>query len=286
LIKALRRPPKFRRILAVTIAVVLAALASWSFFIEPNRLVLHSEVITLPQWPTKLNGLKIAALGDIHAGSPFIDEAKMRQIVTLTNRQQPDVIVLLGDYMVTSKFIRHQIAPEVIAGILKDLQAPLGVYAVLGNHDWWFDGKRVRKAFETVGIRVLENEVVEVRKGEQSLWFAGFADAWTRPLDIRGTLAQVPDGATVIALAHNPDSFAQLPASVSLMLAAHTHGGQVNLPLVGRLVVPSNYGQRYAAGHIVENGRHLFVTTGIGTSILPVRFRVPPEVVLLTLNSP
>ena len=101
---------------------------------------------------------------------------------------------------------------------------------------------------------------------------------------VEATLRKIPPGATTIAITHNPDIFPQLPASVNLLLAAHTHGGQVNLPLVGRLVVPSDYGQRYAAGSITANGRHLFVTTGIGTSIFPIRFRVSPEIALLTLN--
>jgi len=117
------------------------------------------------------------------------------------------------------------------------------------------------------------------------LWIAGLADAWTRPQDIEATLGQIPPGHTVIALTHNPDVFVNIPPSVALTLAGHTHGGQVNLPFLGRLVVPSDYGQRFAAGHIVEDGKQLFVTTGIGTSVFPVRFRVPPEIVLLTLNS-
>ena len=187
--------------------------------------------------------------------------------------------------MVRDQFYRSQLAPEQMTAVLKDLKAPLGGYAVLGNHDWYFDGERVRKAFETDGIRVLENESAELRDGNQSLALVGLADAWTRPQDINGTIANAPPGLPVIVITHNPDSFAQLPAGVSLLLAAHTHGGQVNLPIVGRLVVPSSYGQKYAAGHVEENGKHLFVTTGIGTSILPLRFRVPPEIAILTIRS-
>ena len=175
--------------------------------------------------------------------------------------------------------------PEVIAGILKDLTPQQRVYAVLGNHDWWYDGNRTRRALEANGIKVLENEVVPVSDPDTHFWLAGLADAWTAPQSIEGTLAQIPAGDPVIALTHNPDVFLKIPATVSLTLAGHTHGGQVNLPLVGRLVVPSAYGQRFAAGHIVEGNRHLFVTTGIGTSVFPVRFRVPPEIVLLTITN-
>ncbi|HEY6801936.1 MAG TPA: metallophosphoesterase [Pyrinomonadaceae bacterium] len=278
-----KRHKTFKLIIASVLLVGLA-LAIWSILIEPNRLIVHSETITVKNWPQQLNGLKIVALSDIHAGSLFINETKLRQIVSLVNAQQPDLIVLLGDYMVRDRFYRNPMEPEKIAAAMKDLKAPLGVYAVLGNHDWYFDGPRVRRAFERNGIKVLDNEVAETKKDSASLWLVGLADLWTRPQDIQATVAKVPSGATIIALTHNPDTFVQLPANVPLLLAGHTHGGQVNLPLLGRLVVPSNYGQRYAAGHVEENGRHLFVTTGIGTSILPLRFRVTPEIAVLTLE--
>jgi predicted MPP superfamily phosphohydrolase len=276
---------KKRTVALAVFFLVVGGLTVWSFLIEPNRLVVHTEVIRLQRWPAQLNGLKIAAIGDIHAGSPFINEEKLTRVVALTNEQHPDLIVLLGDYMVRDRFYRAPIEPEVTAKILAGLHAPLGVYAVLGNHDWWFDGERVTRAFQSAGITVLENQVKEVKKDEQSLWLVGLSDLWTRPQAILQTFGQLPEGAVSIALTHNPDSFVQVPATAQLTLAAHTHGGQVNLPLVGRLVVPSDYGQSFAAGHVEEYGKHLFVTTGIGTSILPVRFRVPPEVAVVTLMS-
>lgn len=268
----------------VVALLIICTLAIWSTLIEPNRLVVHSEEIKLDRWPVELNGLRIAALGDIHAGSAFIDVNKLRSVVALTNNQHPDLIVLLGDYVVTGRLYPNNIAPRTIAQVLKDLQAPLGVYAVLGNHDAWIGSLTVKQAFESVGIKVLNNAAVELRNNRQSFWLAGLADLWTGVPAVEATLRKIPPGATTIAITHNPDIFPQLPASVNLLLAAHTHGGQVNLPLVGRLVVPSDYGQRYAAGSVTANGRHLFVTTGIGTSIFPIRFRVPPEIALLTLN--
>jgi len=156
---------------------------------------------------------------------------------------------------------------------------------VLGNHDWWYGGERVTRALNNVGVPVLENDVAEVKRDGGSIWIAGLADLWTRKPLITTTLGKIPEQATVIALTHNPDIFPEIPARVALVLAGHTHGGQVNLPLLGRRVVPSRFGERYAVGHVEENGHHLFVTPGIGTSIIPVRFRVPPEISVLTISS-
>ncbi len=275
---------RIRIALGIILALIVACLV-WGFFVEPNRLVVHEEIIRIDNWPKELSGLRIAVIADIHAGSPFIKEAKLQKIVSETNQAKPDLIVLLGDFMITDRFFKQPIAPEVTAGILKNLSAPLGVYAVLGNHDWWFHGERVRSAFEQNGISVLENDVGEIKWRNSTFWLAGLADLWTQPQRINETIAKAPDGAPIIALTHNPDVFSNLPPSVPLLLAGHTHGGQVNLPLIGRPIVPSHFGQRYAAGHIFENGHHMFVTTGIGTSILPVRFRVPPEIVILTVKS-
>jgi predicted MPP superfamily phosphohydrolase len=266
------------------IFLFVASLAIWSFLIEPNRLIVHSETIQIDNWPKELSGLRIAVIADIHTGGPFIEDEKLKKIVATTNGLNADLIVLLGDYMSPNSWHSHRVEPEVTAASLKDLKAPLGVYAILGNHDWWYDGEKVRRAFEQNGIRVLEDEVAEIKWHERSFWLVGLADLWTRSQHIDETIAKAPPGSTIVALTHNPDIFPRLPPSVPLLLAGHTHGGQVNLPLIGTPVVSSRFGPRYSAGHVFENGHHLFVTTGIGTSILPVRFRVPPEIVILTIN--
>jgi predicted MPP superfamily phosphohydrolase len=274
------------RLKMVFVLVLLVGLSCviWGSLIEPNRLVVNQQAIQIDNWPKDLGGLRIALVGDIHTGSPFMDDQKLRQIVELTNQQNPDLIVLLGDYMVKDSWHGHKVAPEITAAHLKDLRAPLGVYAVLGNHDWWYDGEKVQHAFEQVGIRVLENDVTEIKWRDGSFWLVGLADYWSLRFRIKETLNKVPPGATMVAITHNPDIFARVPATVQLLLAAHTHGGQVNFPLIGTPIVPSRYGSRYTAGHIYENGHHMFVTTGIGTSVLPVRFRVTPEIVILRIN--
>lgn len=263
-----------------------ASLVFWGFFVEPNRLVVRHQTLEIQQWPRQFDGLRIAVLGDIHAGGWFIDEDKLRKIVERTNELQPEMVVIVGDYIAGDGRRRPlRMAPEVFAPILKDLRAPFGVYSVLGNHDWWFDGFRVRNLLEQNGIKVLDNEVLRVDARGSSLWLVGLADLWTRTQRVEEIVGQVPPGAPLLAIAHNPDIFPRLPSHVPLLLAGHTHGGQVRFPIFGSVIHPSNYGQRYAAGHVFENGHHLFVTTGIGTSILPVRFNVPPEIVLLTIKS-
>jgi predicted MPP superfamily phosphohydrolase len=277
----------WKKRIRIPLAVILVfggSLAIWSILIEPNRLIVRQETIQIDNWPKELKGLRVALIADVHTGAPFINDQKLQQIVALTNEQNPDLIILLGDYMSPNSWHSHRVEPEVTAAALKNLRAPLGVYSILGNHDWWYNGEKVRRAFEQNGIHVLEDEVAEVKWRDKSFWLVGLADLWTRPQHIGETIAKVPSGSTVIALTHNPDIFPRVPQGVPLLLAAHTHGGQVNLPLIGRPIVPSDFGQKYTAGHVFENGHHLFVTTGIGTSIFPIRFRVTPEIVILTIN--
>jgi predicted MPP superfamily phosphohydrolase len=272
------------RLAAAVVLLLLFGLAFWAFLIEPNRLIVHPQTIQIDNWPKELSGLRIAVISDIHTGGPFIDDRKLQQIVAATNALNPDLIVLLGDYMSPNSWHSHRVEPEVTAAALKSLKAPLGVYSILGNHDWWYNGEKVRRAFEQNGIPILDDEVAEVNWHDKSFWLVGLPDLWTRPQHISPTIAKVPPGSTIIALTHNPDIFPRLPQSVPLLIAGHTHGGQVNFPLIGTPIIPTAFPQ-YTSGHVFENGHHLFVTTGIGTSILPVRFRVTPEIVILTITN-
>lgn len=267
--------------LAVLFLTCFLGLAVWSVFIEPNRIVVNETVLRLPNLPPAFNRMRVVVLADLHVGSPHINIKKLQSIVVQANELKPDLILLPGDFVVGHEFGASFIEPELIADALKNLRARHGVYAVLGNHDWWYYGARVRRALETAGIQVLENESREIQLDGQTIWLAGLGDLWTGKPDIAATLQPIPAGATIIAFTHNPDLFTSVPERVGLTIAGHTHGGQVNLPLAGRLVVPSDYGQRFAAGLVRENNHLLFVSTGIGTSVLPLRFRVPPEIALL-----
>jgi uncharacterized protein len=264
--------------------VVMAGLALWAFWLEPASLRNEDHDLRLSAWPTECDGIRIAVLADLHTGSPFLGPSKLEDIVTLTLATEPDLVLLAGDYVIHGVVGGRFTPPEDVARRLARLAAPMGVYAVLGNHDWWLGPARVRRALESAGIPVLEDASTVVERGPCRFWLVGLSDFWEGARDLEKALGNVPESAPVIAFTHNPDIFPEVPSRVSLTIAGHTHGGQVYIPGLGRPIVPSQYGQRFAAGHIVEEGRHLFVSSGLGTSLLPVRFLVPPEVSVLRVS--
>lgn len=279
-----------RRLLAWVVAG-LGVLASLPMlhrarYVEPDTLIVTEAEIRLPRWPPALDGFRIVAISDIHTGAPFVDVAKLRTLVALANAQQPDLVVLLGDYVIHGVPGGRFVAPEVTAAELRGLRARLGVFAVLGNHDNWLDGRRVARALEGAGVPVLDGRAVRLPDRGCGVSLVGIADILKEWPMARRILDEVRGPDPVVALTHNPDAFPFLPKRIDLVLAGHTHGGQVRLPLFGTTpIVPSSYGSRYARGLVVEDGRHLFVTSGVGTSVLPLRYGVPPEIALLTLKS-
>ena len=277
------------RLCAIAARIVLAAalgaagLGVWAFAIEPASLRTREYELTIPAWPAACDGMRVAVLADLHVGSPWNGLDRLAEVVAETNASRPDLVLLAGDYVIQRVPGGTYVPPEAIAEGLRGLEAPLGRFAVLGNHERVRGSDRVRSALEAAGIRVLEDEATPVGKTECSFWLAGFRDLGSRH-DVAGALAQVSDARPVLGLTHNPDLFPTIPARVSLTVAGHTHGGQVHLPFLGRPYVSTATGDRYAIGHVVESGRHLFVNPGIGTSVLPVRFRVPPEISVLVLR--
>jgi predicted MPP superfamily phosphohydrolase len=246
---------------------------------------VRESSLTLPHWPVSNDGLRIAVLADLHVGSPHHGLETLRRIVARVNELQPDAVLLLGDLVIQGVAGGTFVPPETLAAELGLIRSRVGTFAVLGNHDWWLDSERVADAVRSAGITLLEDTAQEVQLGSARFWLAGVSDYWEGRHDVAAALAQVPAGDPVIAFTHNPDIFPEVPGHVALTIAGHTHGGQVDLPLLGPPIVPSKFGQRYASGHVVEDRRHLFVSTGTGTSILPVRFRVPPEITVLVLRS-
>ena len=285
------------------VALAASSVAAYAGGIEPGlRLDVTSYRVTPPGWPPDLE-LKCGIIADIHACEPWMSVDRIREIVAVTNALAPDVTLLLGDFNAGHKYVTGPVFAPQWGEVLEGLKAPLGSYAILGNHDWWHgalpsmraDGaESVRRALQHAGIQVLENRSVAIDHGGRKFWLAGLADQMAVRVgrhshgydDLGGTLAQVSDDAPVILLAHEPYIFDDVPKRVSLTLCGHTHGGQVNLPILSPWYERHRIGTTHIYGHIVEGGRHMIISAGLGTSIAPIRFMRPPEIVLVTLGGP
>jgi len=271
-------------VLAVVELVVWLSVYAW--FIEPNRLVVRRVEIVSEEW--RGPPLTIAALSDTHVGGPHVDAARVERIVRRVNALRPELVVLLGDY-VDGHAPEAERTPadnqEVLGGIatFAGLRPRYGTVAVIGNHDSWFGRSSVTEALQNAGVNALWNRHVVIRRSGGPIVVAGIADAWTGEPDFSAALDGAPSDADTIVLSHSPDPFAQMPNGPALMLAAHSHCGQVSVPFVGRPVLPIE-NKRYACHLVEENGLRMYVTGGIGTSVAPVRFLNPPEIVLVTIR--
>jgi len=273
-------------------------------FSEPElQLQVTQYRISPPQWPADLK-LKIAIIADLHACDPWMSLERIQTIVEHTNRLGADVAVLLGDYVAGHRHVTRLIPAAEWAAALSGLKAPLGVHAILGNHDYWDDRTvqregggttAARRALEAAGIPVYENDVQRLNKAGRPFWLAGLGDQLAyaparryRAIkrigvdDLAATLGKVTDDAPVILLAHEPDVARRVSSRVALQLSGHTHGGQVRL-LGWSPVAPS--GQLLSYGHIRMNC-DVVVSGGLGCSFVPFRLGVPPEIVLVTVGTP
>jgi predicted MPP superfamily phosphohydrolase len=274
-------------VLAIAIGLFIPfALAIYrGFYQEPNELLVKTHPLVIPgAADAGIAGLKIAIIADLHAGAPYIDEDKIRLVVERTLETKPDIILLLGDYVIHNVIGGRHMPFETVASILGTLNAPLGVYAVLGNHDWWENPVSIAGLLTKAGITVIDDRGMPITRNDGRFYLVGISDFYQGVHDVAYALRSVPAGHKALCVTHTPDIFPALPDTCLLTLAGHTHGGQVRLPLLGTPIVPSAYGSRYAAGLIKEKEHFLFVATGIGTSIIPVRFGVPPEISVLTIT--
>jgi predicted MPP superfamily phosphohydrolase len=268
---------------------VLGSAFGYSLLLEPSELQITHRTIPIHDLPRSLHGLRIAQVSDIHHG-PWFSMDRVRDVVRRTNAQKPDLIILTGDYVYESP---RYIAPVIDA--LAALQAEIGTVGILGNHDWWDGGRPMKAAFSRHGLPLIDNTRVILtpdRKllptASEGLCIAGVGDLWEDVPDYHAALGNLPPAMPRLLLAHNPDAaedprFLAINQRVDLMISGHTHGGQVWIPGFGTPILPSRFGQKYASGLVQGPACPVFISRGIGLSGLPIRFGVPPEIVILEL---
>ncbi|MBR0651698.1 metallophosphoesterase [Roseomonas terrae] len=277
------------------LAVAGVATSAYGLGVEPFlRLRVQEHHLRPAGWPAGLT-LRVAQVSDLHAGAPFMDEARIEQIVERANALKPDLVLLTGDFGPACRGVDRVLPHNSVARRLAGLRAPLGVFAVNGNHDWWEDAEAMRRGTGAVpamaralarhGIRTLSNEVVQAGP----VLLGGLDSQWAFRVgrgaaDVPRMLGQVTGDAPLLLMAHEPDIFAVLPARAAVTFSGHTHGGQVRL-LGWSPVTSSRLGNRYAYGHVREEGRDLVVSGGLGVSTLPIRFGVPPEITLTEITA-
>jgi predicted MPP superfamily phosphohydrolase len=275
-----------KRPVSAGFVVLLLLAAAWCSVIEPRWVARREIEHAVPRWQGP-PGLKVAVASDWHFSKrPFMGVmtlSRARAIVGEINAARPDVILLPGDFIGDSDYLPDRAATpeEEIAAVLGELRAPLGVFAVLGNHDWWHDGPKFAAALRARGIQVLENEAVPIDAG---LWVAGIGDHFTDHSKPREALAKVPARAQALVFMHDPASLLELPPVEGLVVAGHTHGGQVRIPFYGALYVPGAAPREWSYGWVDHGAHRMYVTSGLGVSILPLRFNIRPEWVLFRIG--
>ena len=261
----------------------LLLLAGWSFGFEPGWLQQRQLTLAVANWSGP--PLTIAVAADLHVGAPHAGLPMLRKVVDQLNAGSPDLILLPGDFVIQGVIGGQAVDPALIAQELGRLKAPLGVFATLGNHDWWHNGTQVGQALEQHGIRVIENGAIPLSTASGKIWLVGIGDDMTGHAHPDKAIAAAPADARLIVMMHDPANAPDLPPQTLVAFAGHTHGGQVRLPFFGALITPGRAPRQHAYGWISGAPAPTWVTSGVGTSILPVRFNCPPETVTLRLGS-
>lgn len=266
----------------ILLLVLMPALGLlWGYAGAVRTPAVHRTRVRLEGWPAGAPLLKAVLISDIHVAGPDMPPSRLRRIVQQINALGPDLVLIAGDLVSDKRAAtRHYSLTEAIAP-LAGLRPRIGSFAVLGNHDHWRDAVEARTALRAASVRLIENDAVQVGP----LVIGGLDDDFTRRADVPRTVAKMRSlsGARLL-LSHSPDPFPDVPADVRLMLAGHTHCGQVAPPFVGPITTMSKYGTRYACGRVAEAGKTLIVTAGLGTSGLPLRVGAVPDMWLIELG--
>lgn len=283
---ALRNHPRHNTPLRLAVGL-LFQIASWQISrlvdrgdFRPEMIDVHAFDLALPRLPAAFDGYRLIHLSDFHMGT-WMNRRRLAGIVELTLAEKPDLVAVTGDFV---SYTIDQPLDDLVDG-LQRLQAPDGVYAVLGNHDCWTDPDRVQAALAASGVRVLNNQAVAVRRGGSTLQIAGVDNVYTGRADLAAVAAHLDAALPAILLAHEPDFADEAAASglFDLQLSGHSHGGQINLPLIGPPFFP-HLAKKYPRGHYRLGAMQLYTTRGLGTTALQLRIRCKPEIAVIRLR--
>lgn len=250
-------------------------------FWEASQIRLRRATVAIPHLPRAFSGKTIGVLTDLHHG-PFVGIRFIREAVKLANSLAPDAFALVGDFAHRAADTSEQLPPCLET--LAKLRAPLGVFAVPGNHDQEHEGAVFRRVIRTTSLINLTNRALKLTVSGEHLWLAGVDDLWFGQPDLEAALDGIPVNSAVVLLSHNPDLAEEQPDErIGLIVSGHTHGGQIYLPGLGAPKMPTRYGEKYRAGLVQGPASQVYVSRGLGESGIPVRLNCPPEINLLTL---
>jgi len=274
-----RRKALTRRRFLYSAGACAAGVVGYGFGIEPRWARLERPVFKLPGLPAAFDGFKLAHVSDLHR-SNVVSLGYIERHLDLAANLGADMVILTGDYVTGKAGYVHSLGPA-----LERLAAALPTYAVLGNHDHWNGAETIEKRLRDSGIRMLDNTATKIERGSAHFWLLGTDDLMVGADDLGAAMRAAGEDSVRVLITHNPDSIEEVAdAGIDLMLCGHTHGGQVAVPFIGPLIVPSNYGRRFAAGAFRVKATQLYGNRGLGLISPPVRLGVPPEVALITLH--
>ncbi len=282
-------PPTRRRFLrralqATGLAAVSSVVALGYGFWEASQIRVRRQTVSVKHLPRTFHDMTIAILTDFHHG-PFVSLDFIQSAFRIANDLKPDLFALLGDYA-HKGYDAHQQLPPCIE-LLAQLQAPLGCYAVPGNHDMPQGGALYRDVMKTSPLHDITNTHIALKVNGENLYLAGVDDLyWGKP-DLTKALNGIPNNSAIVLLAHNPDFAEEVPDErVGLMLSGHLHGGQIYIPEMGSVWLPTKYGKKYQSGLVRGPASDVFVSRGLGEAGVPLRMNCPPEINLLSLQCP
>jgi len=270
----------FKNLFLLAIAAGIALLG-YMYSVATGDPVVRKTQVVASEWPESAPKLKLLLISDVHVAGPDMPPERLARIVEQMNKLSPDLVLFAGDFVSDKRTATTLYSAQQALSPLSRLKADQGIYAVLGNHDHWRNTGAISKALNDVGITILTNEAIQV--GPIAL--GGLDDDFTDRADVPAVLKSMAElSGYPIYLSHSPDIVPELPKKESLILAGHTHCGQIVLPVLGAPATMSEYGDRYACGKIEEDKKTVIVSAGIGTSILPLRLGAVPDMWLIEIR--